>query len=153
MTTFYQANLAEKMSKLPEPTRQHCRLSICFHFCWAWQTLNQNQNQNQITIWWWDERACLLWRLQSVLSSLPHLHCFTFASLSLLSLSTDMSVFLLHVKNFPPMGPSDGTTSWKKNLDNGQLDQLMHIQYTRGELKKGLKVVNLFLHRFSAKKC
>ena len=74
-------------------------------------------------------------------------------SLPLLSLSTDMSVSLLHVKNFPPMGPSDGTTSWKKNLDNGQLDQLMHIQYTRGELKKGLKVVNLFLHRFSAKKC
>ena len=38
--------------------RQHCRLSICFHFCWAWQTLNQNQIQ--ITIWWWDKRACLV---------------------------------------------------------------------------------------------
>ena len=37
--------------------RQHCRLSICFHFCWAWQTLNQKQIQ--ITIWWWDEQACL----------------------------------------------------------------------------------------------
>ena len=40
--------------------RQHCRLSICFHFCWAWQTLNQKQIQ--ITIWWWDEQACLCQR-------------------------------------------------------------------------------------------
>ena len=36
--------------------RQHCRLSICFHFCWAWKI--QNQKQIQITIWWWDEQAC-----------------------------------------------------------------------------------------------
>ena len=52
------------LMKSIDGNRQHCRLSICFHFYWAWQTLNQNQtnqnqNQIQITIRWWDERACL----------------------------------------------------------------------------------------------
>ena len=28
---------------------QHCRLSICSYSGWVWQ----------ITIWWWDEQACL----------------------------------------------------------------------------------------------
>ena len=41
----------------PRCHRQHFRLSICFDFYWAWQLLNQKQSQ--ITIWWWDEQACL----------------------------------------------------------------------------------------------
>ena len=51
-------------------SRQHCRLSICFHFCWAWQTLRRlrwppesgcgifeepqlNENLLQITFFLW----------------------------------------------------------------------------------------------------
>ena len=38
--------------------RQHCRLTICWHFCWVWPILIQKQIQ--ITSWWWDKQACLI---------------------------------------------------------------------------------------------
>ena len=37
--------------------RQYCRLGICWCFLWVWQI--HYQKQIQITIWWWDEQACL----------------------------------------------------------------------------------------------
>ena len=34
--------------------RQHCRLSICFHFDWVWQIRSKSKYHR-----WWDEQACL----------------------------------------------------------------------------------------------
>ena len=36
--------------------KQHFHLSICWCFGWVWQ---MESEQIQVTIWWWDEQACL----------------------------------------------------------------------------------------------